>query len=326
MTVCARCRVAKPDSEFSRNARKRNGLSSYCKPCAVAQTREWRSRNRDSLLARRRGDLRAKERARARYVPKPARIKVCAQCGASFESKRAGRLCGAECRRIVANRRRVLSDRVTQRQLGAYQRRKARRALLPRGGKPVCISPQCEASRMRGRLTCQAHRPYLGTRPLGPRYRSRNGTQTGHSPVTPKAWSRRICDTCGEAFIPTRATARRCSATCRKRAQRRKDDLRHLWNRRAIYERDNWTCWLCGDPVDPSLDTQHPMSPTLDHVYPRALGGGRTQTNLRLAHRVCNSVKGVRVLRPDDFALECSPANGCEAVGGTYPLRRVRVA
>ncbi|MGZ6772828.1 MAG: HNH endonuclease [Ilumatobacteraceae bacterium] len=66
--------------------------------------------------------------------------------------------------------------------------------------------------------------------------------------------------------------------------------------RLAIYERDGWTCQLCAEPVDPSLDPQDRMAATLDHIAPRALTlfPDDSPENLRLAHRACNSARGIR--------------------------------
>lgn len=56
--------------------------------------------------------------------------------------------------------------------------------------------------------------------------------------------------------------------------------------RRAIFERDGWKCAYCGSGENLSLD----------HVVPRARGGGDEPSNLRTACRSCNSSKGARDL------------------------------
>lgn len=69
-------------------------------------------------------------------------------------------------------------------------------------------------------------------------------------------------------------------------------------DRLGIYERDKWTCQLCGTPVDPSLDRfTDAMAATLDHIQPRSLTlfPDDSPENLRLAHRACNSRRGNRV-------------------------------
>ena len=58
-------------------------------------------------------------------------------------------------------------------------------------------------------------------------------------------------------------------------------------DRVAIYERDRGLCWLCKQPVERDCMT-------LDHVVPLALGGLHEPTNTRLAHKSCNSKRGIR--------------------------------
>ena len=63
----------------------------------------------------------------------------------------------------------------------------------------------------------------------------------------------------------------------------------------AIYERDNGVCQICFDAVDFGAEYMDSLAPTLDHILPRALGGGDEPLNLRLAHRFCNCSRGARV-------------------------------
>lgn len=60
--------------------------------------------------------------------------------------------------------------------------------------------------------------------------------------------------------------------------------------RLAIYERDGWACHLCGDPVARDVPSvTHPLAASLDHIIPQRLGGSHDPTNLKTAHRGCNS-------------------------------------
>lgn len=52
----------------------------------------------------------------------------------------------------------------------------------------------------------------------------------------------------------------------------------------AIAERDGHRCWLCRTKVEP-------MDRSIDHVFPIARGGKHILSNVRLAHRRCNSIK-----------------------------------
>lgn len=62
-----------------------------------------------------------------------------------------------------------------------------------------------------------------------------------------------------------------------------------------IFERDNWICKICGEPVDKELKFPHPNSATLDHIFPLSRGGGHTRENTQLAHAVCNFKKGAKL-------------------------------
>lgn len=63
-----------------------------------------------------------------------------------------------------------------------------------------------------------------------------------------------------------------------------------------VFERDNWTCQICGDPIN-----RTPTSPTapdaacIDHRLPLARGGSHGLSNWQTAHQYCNSVKGSKI-------------------------------
>ena len=64
--------------------------------------------------------------------------------------------------------------------------------------------------------------------------------------------------------------------------------------RLACYIRDGLECAWCGDSVEYGAQL------TLDHLIPRAEGGGNEQTNLVTSCRRCNSSRGTR--RVEAFA------------------------
>lgn len=76
--------------------------------------------------------------------------------------------------------------------------------------------------------------------------------------------------------------------------------FKHHWiapaDRIAIYERDDWTCQLCGKPVDLTVHHLHRDAPSLDHIEPQshALIPNHAPSNLRTAHRGCNAARGNR--------------------------------
>lgn len=76
---------------------------------------------------------------------------------------------------------------------------------------------------------------------------------------------------------------------------------RHNWitpkARLAIYERDNWTCQLFGEPVNLQVNHLDPQAPSIDHIEPQSLAlvPNHDPSNLRTAHRSCNSKRGNRL-------------------------------
>ena len=76
-----------------------------------------------------------------------------------------------------------------------------------------------------------------------------------------------------------------------------------------IFDRDRNTCGLCGESVTE-------RTRTVDHITPQALGGSDRVSNLRTAHKSCNSQKS------DHFPtlLDIGP-RGYDKAG--EPLQRV---
>jgi len=60
---------------------------------------------------------------------------------------------------------------------------------------------------------------------------------------------------------------------------------------RVIAERDGWLCQLCGDPVEWDAAVPEPLAPTMDHIIPLSRGGAHHETNVQLAHFICNCRK-----------------------------------
>jgi 5-methylcytosine-specific restriction endonuclease McrA len=65
--------------------------------------------------------------------------------------------------------------------------------------------------------------------------------------------------------------------------------------RYKIFEQDEWTCQLCGLPVDREAEVPSPLAPTIDHIIPLAKGGTHEPSNAQCAHFICNSTKCDRV-------------------------------
>lgn len=133
-------------------------------------------------------------------------------------------------------------------------------------------------------------------------YNERRRAETGQSywqSTKPAAHRTRAgeCGQCGKVITRTRTNDPLC-ALCRGNRPGYNIPIPRA-ERLAIYARDGWICQLCNEPVDPTVDPRTRWGATLDHIVPRSLGGSHDATNLRLAHRHCNSVRGAR---PDALA------------------------
>ena len=67
--------------------------------------------------------------------------------------------------------------------------------------------------------------------------------------------------------------------------------------REAVWERDGYVCFYCDEPVTAPLrgrsqTDQPPTMATVDHIIPRAYGGGFIEGNLVTACLRCNNSRG----------------------------------
>lgn len=116
------------------------------------------------------------------------------------------------------------------------------------------------------------------------------------------------CEVCGAEYLADRRQRFTCSTECKqirlhrenwRFVQRRRAQLRdvtvEIFSAREIYERDNWTCQLCGLPLDRGARAPDSMSPSIDHAIPLSRGGEHSRANTQAAHLGCNVRKGVRI-------------------------------
>lgn len=117
---------------------------------------------------------------------------------------------------------------------------------------------------------------------------------TGHERRT----SEYTCQACGKTFArrqPQQFCSRQCFAVTRRGPGYTEHDDSRNWiaraDRLAIYTRDDWTCQLCGDPIDRDAHFLDDLAATLDHIECRSwvLIPDHSPSNLRTAHRICNS-------------------------------------
>ena len=72
-----------------------------------------------------------------------------------------------------------------------------------------------------------------------------------------------------------------------------------------LYKRDKGICWLCGTKcnkkdyvvTDATIICGNSY-PSIDHVIPLSKGGRHSWDNIKLAHRLCNSIKSNKITAP----------------------------
>jgi len=118
------------------------------------------------------------------------------------------------------------------------------------------------------------------------------------------------CEECGEIFTTRNERQVCCSGECSKKrlnriATRRKDARVALDKRidknittKKLYARDGGVCWICGKMCDMNDYKEQDgvvicgnNYPSVDHVVPICDGGEDSWQNVRLAHRICNSIR-----------------------------------
>jgi len=118
----------------------------------------------------------------------------------------------------------------------------------------------------------------------------------------------RECSVCGESFTPYHESSSTCSVECYRRtadykgarsaekmfrrAKKKKNGQYEKIDPYEVFERDNWTCYLCG--VDTPRDlrgTYNDNAPELDHIVSLKERGPHTMDNVACSCRKCNQVK-----------------------------------
>lgn len=98
----------------------------------------------------------------------------------------------------------------------------------------------------------------------------------------------RTCELCGSSFVPGYGSRRikYCSVDCGAAAKRKIrsgstnrrraakfGSVYEVVNKRKVFERDGWQCYLCGASTPNNLSgTKEPNAPELEHVVPLAHG------------------------------------------------------
>ena len=103
-----------------------------------------------------------------------------------------------------------------------------------------------------------------------------------------KQKKRRTCDSeaCKRQYATDRGHARRVKI---------RGTSTEFVSRVEIFNRDEWVCQLCSEPIDKDAAWPDGNSPVIDHIVPISRGGSHTRDNLQTAHAHCNAVKSDRM-------------------------------
>ena len=228
--------------------------------------------------------------------PEPKQLRPCAGCGVPFipKQRRHGVYCGRDCF-FEAH---AVDEAIRKENKRADKRLRNQRLKEERHAKPPRPFPckQC------GKLFSQRRRHNLLCSPecvqMSAQKRSYpNKTQSG------------TCAECNAPFVNAYGEKRKrfCSNQCGTRSCKRvrRHRLRaaergvpyQIVNVIDIFERDGWRCQICRKLTPQRLQgTIHKRAPSLDHIQPVSLGGAHEPSNLQLACRECNSIKGAKPL------------------------------
>lgn len=124
----------------------------------------------------------------------------------------------------------------------------------------------------------------------------------------PRPLYKTYCDECARELM--REARRKCkhnSTGSHRRRARHYGVPYETVNSAVVYERDNWICHICGEPIDRTVKYPHPRSKSIDHVLPLSKGGSHSYNNIKAAHFWCNSMKSDHIIDPlDNEATQCA--------------------
>jgi hypothetical protein len=83
-----------------------------------------------------------------------------------------------------------------------------------------------------------------------------------------------------------------CSRRCNQRYRRAGYPAPRRALKSGIGDRDGWRCRICGGRVAKWRRWPDPFMASVDHIVLVALGGSNDESNLRLAHLICNMRRG----------------------------------
>lgn len=248
---------------------------------------------------------------------------ACVQCGSEYSPRSSrAKYCSKPCANRAADAKRKASGAKAEAKKRYEARRKAGQ-LSPNATCEQCSTPfRKQTATQLGRFcTPSCHHAWLRSQPTYQSKGDRRRASAQHKmdkaqegTIGQHQWIAGACQSCGDTYI-VRPTGGKypeayCSKGCRAREIRHRRRARMRTPiptptptrviRAKVYERDQWTCQLCSEPVRMDMvhtlgtPKPHPLAPTIDHVIPLARGGTHDMDNVQTAHFMCNCLKSDR--------------------------------
>lgn len=258
-------------------------------------------------------------------MQKPIRTVKCECCGKEFETRTHNKkFCCTEHERIATRERsrhnknadesnaiETLSKHNTDWEyIGGYTGSEGSMVIRHKCG--FTTRKSCETIRHKGKLKCllcEQKEKEERTKNKEIEKKKKQLEQTKRREVTQfykparnyQIQSAKSCAICGGFFI---GRGKYCCSECSqeyqkhymnmKKSKRRKKsftDESKTISLKKLYERDHGTCWICGGQCDYEADPNSNEYPSIDHVKPICEGGKDSWNNIKLAHRICNSLR-----------------------------------
>lgn len=241
-----------------------------------------------------------------------------APCGTQFEATRRRKYCTPLCERRAYTARRRADGRLAESRkkragkIAEYQRANADKWRVER---TCCVCGKAWRTQRKDAVYCSftcRDVSKLGDAEATQHTRTRRAMARRKATIAARGtsggvWVMGCCIRCDSPFV-CRArggrSAQYCGRGCyqKDKASTRRVRLRGVERetvrRVRVFERDEWTCHLCGEPLSREASFPDPLYPTLDHVMPIAKGGSHTMANVKAAHFICNSSKSDQLLWP----------------------------
>lgn len=99
-----------------------------------------------------------------------------------------------------------------------------------------------------------------------------------------------LCAACYSTWWRSENPDKAYAVRARYRARKRDAWVEDV-DRDVVLKRDRWVCGICGEKIPRTAIYPDPLSPSIDHVIPLAVGGEHSYANTQASHFLCNSVK-----------------------------------